>query len=674
MVSGAYIDVAQITTESGRDVVRSVLRNKKGVRFRRDFTPIHRFYQTVEAHDPDDTERWVSVTGLPVAKVDCSSMREKKKLLSDYFGTVDMVWESDVRQDHQIIEEYLSEDVPDLHVSVFDIEVDIDPSLGFPEPSTARFPINAVSNHNKWTDESTTLVLAPDNIDIETCEKLLRGEVSQDEDGNIIDVPADDDFGDLLADAGWKLYETERELLLDMIQLWTDTDIWTGWNSESFDVPYIVQRIRQVLGDEDPDHVYSDFVDTDIELKVSEASRRFLTALCPTMDKLPTKRIVERYGRSETVLQTYGIVHVDYLNLYRKYTLGEKHSYKLDNILRDEIGETKVEYTGNLFDLYRKDFRRFVAYSYQDTRGLSRLDDKKRFIDLANRMVHMAGVTFRDVMGSVALIERALMKHYHKRGIILNDRHDVSYYGFEKEFPVPGAYVLDPIPGMVTEGGIVAYDYNSLYPSIIRTLNIDPQTIVGHLDVSETLRQIEVMMAGKMTATEAWAHFAGTLEYQAVVSRSDERVIYVDEHTKQRYEVTGRELWNLLVDEGLTITPFGLIITNEEYGVIPSVLTEWYEQRVESKKIIKRAREELHGDNEPSPERKKELESMIGVHDSIQQAMKTLLNSTYGAMANKYFRMYDPRMAASVTLAGRMLLLSMSYGLEKITLHEGRLA
>ena len=159
------------------------------------------------------------------------------------------------------------------------------------------------------------------------------------------------------------LFATERDMLEAFLDLIDDADILTGWNSEGFDIPYMVNRVARVLS--------------------KSHTRKFCL-----WDKFPRERKFERFGAEQQTYDTIGRVHMDYMQLYRKYTYHEMHSYSLDAIGEYELNERKVDYEGTLDQLYNNDFEKFIAYSRQDVDLLVKLDAKLQFIDLANVLAH----------------------------------------------------------------------------------------------------------------------------------------------------------------------------------------------------------------------------------------------------------------------------------------------
>ena len=159
------------------------------------------------------------------------------------------------------------------------------------------------------------------------------------------------------------LFEKEGDMIDTFLTLIEDSDVLSGWNSEGYDIPYIVNRTSRVLSKDD--------------------TRRFCL-----WGQLPKKRMYEKFGKESETFDLVGRVHLDSLNLYRKYTYEERHTYRLDAIGEIEVGENKVPYEGTLDALYNNDFRKFIEYNIQDTALLDKLDKKLRFIDLSNVLAH----------------------------------------------------------------------------------------------------------------------------------------------------------------------------------------------------------------------------------------------------------------------------------------------
>ena len=147
------------------------------------------------------------------------------------------------------------------------------------------------------------------------------------------------------------IFDREEDMLDTFLNLIDDADILTGWNSEGYDIPYTIGRITRVLSKDD--------------------TRR----MC-LWGQFPKQREFERFGAVNTTFDLIGRVHMDYMQLYRKYTYEERHSYSLDAIGEYELDERKTPYEGTLDQLYNKDFEKFLVYNRQDTRLIAKLDKK----------------------------------------------------------------------------------------------------------------------------------------------------------------------------------------------------------------------------------------------------------------------------------------------------------
>lgn len=243
----------------------------------------------------------------------------------------------------------------------------------------------------------------------------------------------------------------EADLLQKFIETWKffDLDIITGWNIETFDIPYLINRITRILGE-------------------SEAKR-----LSPW--GIIRDATYYRAGREMICYDIYGISTIDYLNAYQKFTFVKQESYKLDYIGFVELNERKVDYVSlgyeNLHDLYTKNFQLFVEYNVQDVDLVYKLNAKLGLLEQIISIAYMARVNFNDAFTSV-LIWDIIIHNY------LMDNNKVIIISVEKEkklSQIAGAYVKPPILGM--HDWIVSFDLNSLYPSLIMQYNISPETL-----------------------------------------------------------------------------------------------------------------------------------------------------------------------------------------------------
>jgi DNA polymerase elongation subunit (family B) len=596
-----YIDAFR----RGNDIYVSE-RREDGVRVARKAPAPFYFY--VE----DEQGKFKSMFGQKLKRVSSPTYHKHSLTISDYQDSGFTTFESDIKPEYRFLEDnFVGSVPPKLNIAVLDIESDRDRDIGF---SRVDFPyaiINAITVDCKWLNEAVTICVRPPTMTLEEAIEETNG--------------IENTF----------IVETEAELLKMTLDLLDDADVITGWNSEFYDIPMIIQRIRIVLGGEDLD----DVANLD-DYNPPEQSREHLSRLC-LFDEIPTPRKVERWGGEEWCFALKGKVHLDYLELYMKFSFNELHSYALDYVLEVEIGEKKVAYDGSLDDLWRYDFRLFTEYNRQDTVGLSKVDDRRKFINLANQMAHTACVLLKDTLGSVTIIEHAILCELHKQKKVAPDKGQS-----EKEGKVAGAFVKLPVGGMYE--WITSFDINSLYPSVIRMLNISPETVVGQFNLDRTMTKIDNLLETKQvkTVTEAWHHFTGVLEYHDVQEGNSFEDLTLMLEDGENITMDGEEWKEWFRETNCSITANGTVFHQDNQGIIPYCLEKWYNERVEFKKKSK----------EFDKEGNKELAEYW---DTIQQARKLFLNSTYGALLNEWFRFYDTRFGQSVTLSGRVVTKHM---------------
>ena len=538
----------------------------------------------------DPRGKYTTIYNTPVSRFSTKNSKEFHKEMRINSGK--RLWESDINPVFRCLEEnYLGSDSPKLHTAFFDIEVDFDPERGFSKPEDPFNPITAISIYLDWLDKLVTLVLPPKSYSWETAQEICN--------------QYENCF----------LFEREEDLLKTFLDIIDDADALSGWNSEGFDIPYTTLRINRVLSKDD--------------------TRR----LC-LWGQFPKQRTFERYGAEQVTFDLVGRIHMDYMQLYRKYTYEERHSYSLDAIGEYELDERKIQYEGTLDQLYNKDFPKFIDYNRQDTLLLAKLDKKLRFLDLANELAHDNTVLLQTTMGAVAVTEQAIINEAHRRGLIVPNRKGRDAH---EDTQAAGAYVAHPKRGMHQDIG--AIDINSLYPSAIRALNMGPETIVGQLRPTMTERYINEKMAAGSTRTDAWDGLFGSLEYTSVMNAEPGTEITIDWEDGNSTVHSAAEIWTMIFDsrQPWILSANGTIFKYDVKGVIPGLLERWYAERKELQAKKKAAE---------TPEDK-------AFWDKRQLVKKINLNSLYGAILNAGCRFFDPRIGQSTTLTGRVIARHM---------------
>jgi DNA polymerase elongation subunit (family B) len=571
---------------------------------------------------PDPKGKQRSIYGNPVSRFSTRKRQEFEKEKRIHSGK--KLFESDVPVVFRCLSEnYLSVEPPKLHTCFFDIEVDFDPVKGFSPTSDPFNPVTAISCYLDWLDQCITLVIAPKSMTPETAAEIVA------------------EFENTM------LFTNEKDMFDVFFQLIEDADVMTGWNSEGYDIPYMVNRVTRVMSKDD--------------------TRKFCL-----MGQLPKPRTYERFGKEEQTYDLVGRIHLDYLQLYKKYNYESRHSYKLDAIGEYEVGENKTQYEGTLDQLYNKDFKKFIEYNRQDTMLLVKIHNKTKFLELANALAHENTVLLPTVMGSVAMIEMAIYNEAHERGLVVPDKKRKVENDDEVQ-QAAGAFVATPQKGMHEWVGAV--DINSLYPSVIRALNMAGETIVAQ--VRQTLTDRYMLDKGKHLASQKkrykegdddvtgailWENLFGALEYTAIMNQERGTMLTVDYEDGRSVEMSAAEIWKMVFDshKPWMLSANGTIFTYEKEGIVPGLLSRWYSERKATQKQAK----EAYGTG------------MYEYYDKRQLVRKILLNSAYGALLNEHCRFYDKRIGQSVTLSGRQIVRHMmsqiNQSIEGEYSHEGR--
>ena len=586
----SYVD-AQFDRD--QDVIR-VVERKDGKRHFTEYPVKYTFFYK------DARGKYKSIYGDPLSRIVARNTKQFRKELA--INQNKELFESDVNPIFQCLsEQYLNVDAPKLNVCFFDIETDFDPERGFADPSDPFMPITAITVHLQWLDSLVTFALPPKGLTMEQAKKEVE------------------EFPNTY------LYEKEGDMLEAFLDIIQDADILTGWNSEGYDIPYTVNRVSRVLSKDD--------------------TRRFCL-----WKQLPKKREYEKYGKKAETYDLIGRVHLDSLELYRKYTYEERHTYRLDAIGELEIGENKTVYEGTLDQLYNNDFKTFIEYNRQDVALLDKLDKKLRFIDLSNELAHANTVLLQTTMGAVAVTEQAIINEAHHRGLQVPNRPKRD----EENTAAAGAYVAFPKKGL--HKWIGSMDLNSLYPSVIRALNMDPATIVGQLRPELTQAFVDDQMTlQKKSFAGAWEGKFGTIEYEAVMEKKKDVSLTVDFENGDSEILSGAEVYKLIYDSNQPwmLTANGTILTNEFDGVIPGLLKRWYSERKELQAMKGKA---IDAGNKTE----------IAFWDKRQLVKKINLNSLYGAILNPGCRFFDKRIGQSTTLTGRAIAKHMSAEVNKV--------
>jgi DNA polymerase elongation subunit (family B) len=439
-----------------------------------------------------------------------------------------------------------------LKVLLLDIEVDTTYDSAFPTPEKAAVPINLITVFNTLDRSTHTWGLKKD-------------------------------YTPSLPDCIYHCCASEQDLILQFVDYWkTDyPDVVSGWNSEGFDIPYVINRFGKLFGDD------------------------FLRQLSP-VGVVRGRKVFTDFGKERTIWTIAGISSIDYMNLYKTFSSGEKESFSLNFISELELGEGKIAYNAvSLGELANTDWKTFVDYNIQDVHLLVKLEEKLKYLEIARMLAYKGCTNFESALGKVAIVTGAVAIQAAKQGYVIPTFVDKM----ERE-SYEGGYVREPEKGI--QKAIVSFDVNSLYPNTIITLNISPETKLGKI------------VSGNIEDNE-------DVTFSLVNGNS--------------YTLTADKFVRFLKKEQIALSKAGVMYSQKTKGVIPNLIDEIYNERVKTKKELQLLKKQKTSDKQTN------LKKVY--LDTLQYTYKILLNSIYGTFANKHSSLMDLDHAMSITVTGQ---------------------
>lgn len=369
---------------------------------------------------------WKTLDGNTCAPIKMDSMRDAKEWIETNKHTAGRT----IYGNDRYIPAFINDEFPgDIEfnrnqINVTNIDIEVASDDGFPEPEYANHEITAICIKNNI--DHTYYVWGLKAYD--TDKSLMKND-------RVI----------------YYQHDTEVQLLQSFIAHWSTPshcpDVITGWNTQFFDIPYIVNRCARILGE--------------------DATKR----LSPW--GMIDQRKVKNMNREQVTYDIKGISSADYMELFKKYTYTAQESYRLDHIAHVILGEKKLSYEehGSLHGLYEHDHQKFIDYNIKDVELIERLEDKMGLITLMMTMAYKGGVNYADTFGVTGIWETIIYRHLYEKRIA------VGFYTPKTKTSYPGGYVKDPVVGL--HKNVVSFDLNSLYPSLIMQYNMSPETIAN---------------------------------------------------------------------------------------------------------------------------------------------------------------------------------------------------
>ncbi len=525
-------------------------------------------YLYVESRNGKDGK---SIYNTDLKKIEFTNQYERRKFANE--GGISRLFYN-IAPDQQFLIDHYSDlnNSPDfakdeLKIGFIDIEVYANE---FPKPEEAKHPVNIITIYNSikkkyysWGLKNNYISKNPDVIYIKC--------------------------------------DSEQSLLNSFITHWQaeEYDIVTGWNIIGFDIPYIINRITALLGEE-------------------EASKLSPVGSIWFRPGIPTD-----FGKEMGRWYINGVSCIDYLDIYKKFSRGDRENYNLNFIGELELGEGKIKYNAtDLSKLADSDWETFVNYNIQDVSIVVKLDDKLQFINFVRAIAYKGLTNFEAALGTISIVTGAMAQQARRKKLIIPTfKHSIkSDYA--------GGFVKDPSRGI--KESVVSFDANSLYPNTIITLNISPETKVGKI-LSKNSNGITVQLV-----------------------------------SGEKYTLSPEKLTAFIKKEQLSISKAKVLYSQKTMGFCPEMIENLYKERVDIQKNMKSKKRQLAQLNKLMAKNQNEnnkdtdsineriqLEREILKLDMSQRAIKTLLNSTYGTFGNRHSPFYDIDAASSITLTGQ---------------------
>ena len=471
---------------------------------------------------------------------------------------------------------YKEEDVvPSWHNIVYiDIEIEMGGALTPSYVQQAPMPLTSIALIDITTKQKICLIVDP------------SGQIEEiNQDGKHI-IPC----------------KNERELIGKFLSKYEELDptILVGYNSDYFDMPYLYHRLVQVVGED-------------------ETSRLS-----------PLKKISVREFNGESQITIGGVNCLDYMLLHKKYIMKEEPSYKLGDIGTKYVGLGKIEYEGNLNTLFRDDLDKFIEYNLRDVEIIEALEDKLKFINLTIMISHICNIPYESIYYNTVMNEGAILKHLKREGIISPNKpttHNPALKNFNESYA--GGYLLEPIPGLYFD--VIDLDFTSLYPSIIKSLNLGIETLVGRIKVP-------------YMATYEQNHSLEKLK-----ERDPNEEVIVEKVNKNNYTLSQAriplgKLIKIIEDNEFTVAASGAMFRTDQQSIVAKILEGWFDKREHYRGLKKTAGKSEDWVNYAS-------------YDLFQHAFKILQNAMYGTFAKSGWRYTDGQLicSAAITNSGQRL-------------------
>lgn len=472
-----------------------------------------------------------------------------------------------------LVDLYGTNDEPSVtHQEIFfDIEIEMGGALTEDYIRSAPKPVTSIAWWHKQKDEWKILILDK------------KGEIQNTIEGNKEIIPCESESSLLEA-----FINNLREI---------NPDILVGYNSDYFDIPYLYYRLCRVF------------------------DREVASMLSPI-------GIVhdESQWNRDGWLNIAGIESLDYMKLHKKFSFKDEPSYKLDALGKKYANLEKVEYDGNLNRLFAEDKQKFIAYNFRDVEILKALDDKFQYLPLTKNLAHKGKINYSDVYKNSMIHDGAISAYLLSQNIIppARDRNPMTKQNYA------GGYLFCPNAGLFNY--MFDEDLTSLYPSIIMSLNIGKETLVGR-----------IMIPNEKVIVENKEIFNCRYGLNDLKKMNPEEELTVQNSKRKTTYMTVQAVIDLIESNKLSVSANGVMYRTDFDSVLKTILAKWFDERVIYKNKMKKA---YKAGSKADGEK----------FHLMQHTMKILLNSLYGATALGSFRYGNVILSESITLSGQRII------------------
>ncbi len=485
-----------------------------------------------------------TIEGHNLERIKFDSMAHTKDFVKKYREISNFPIYGNTNYAYQLISKFFPTEIEfdQSQIKILTIDIETSTEYGFPDPRTAQEEVLLITAQDFNTKQITSF----------GCKPFLV------EQNNLNYIKC----------------KNETDLLRKFIDFIKDDypDVVTGWNVQLFDISYLSSRIIKVFN----------------ERTLQE---------CSPYNTYDSREVPFAKGRTQLAYDWHGISILDYMQLYKKFAYKTLESYALDFVAKEELNQQKIKHSyGSFKEFYTKDWKLFTEYNIVDVELVDKLEDKMKLINLILTMAYNAKCNYVDIFSSVKTWDCIIYNKLLQNNIIPRTRFDQDSI---VDRTIIGAYVKDPKP--LKYDWVVSFDATSLYPSIMMSFNMSPDTLI-----------------------EGEKHLSD--DEASIVKLIDKRV-----NT------------NRLLDDDITMVANGQCFRKDKKGFLPSLIESYFTMRQKVKKEMIDA------------QKKGNLEHVTSLN-SKQMAAKILMNSLYGASGNIYFRWHDKRIAEGITMTGQYII------------------